>query len=89
MQDKQAIESLSALMQESRLALCRLPVTRGPEGYAVGEIGERLGIPGATLSFHWKAHAAPLDNGVTSGSEIVSSTPEQRFALIHRHAPCQ
>jgi DNA-binding transcriptional ArsR family regulator len=31
-----------------------LLVKRGPEGYAPGDLGERLDIPGPTLSFHLK-----------------------------------
>jgi DNA-binding transcriptional ArsR family regulator len=54
MRDTQAIGALAALAQESRLAVYRLLVKRGPEGYAAGEIGERLEIPGPTLSFHLK-----------------------------------
>ncbi len=57
MKDELALESLAALAQESRLALFRLLVKRGPEGYAAGNIGERLGIPSTTLSFHLKALA--------------------------------
>ncbi|SRR5579871_733858 len=55
METKTAVRSLAALAQESRLAVFRLLVKRGPEGYAAGEIGERLGIPGPTLSFHLRA----------------------------------
>jgi DNA-binding transcriptional ArsR family regulator len=50
-----AITALAALAQESRLMLFRLLVKRGPEGYTPGEISEKLGIPGPTLSFHFKA----------------------------------
>ena len=57
MKQNDAVASLSALAQDSRLALFRLLVKRGPEGYAAGEIAERLGIPGPTLSFHLKALA--------------------------------
>lgn len=49
---KQAIEALGALAQESRLKIYRLLVEAGPEGIAAGSIGERLGLPPATLSFH-------------------------------------
>lgn len=52
METKQAIEALSALAQESRLAIFRLLVKAGPEGMAAGRIGESLGLPPATLSFH-------------------------------------
>jgi DNA-binding transcriptional ArsR family regulator len=48
------VRALSALAQESRLAVFRLLVKRGPEGYSAGEISERLEIPGPTLSFHLK-----------------------------------
>jgi DNA-binding transcriptional ArsR family regulator len=47
-----AAAALGALAQESRLAVFRLLVQRGPRGLAAGQIGERLGIPGPTLSFH-------------------------------------
>lgn len=43
------------MAQESRLAIFRLLVKRGPEGFPAGEIAERLGIAGPTLSFHLKA----------------------------------
>ena len=51
------VGALSALAQESRLALFRLLVKRGPEGYTPGEISERLDIPPPTLSFHLKTLA--------------------------------
>jgi len=59
MQTAAAIKGLAALAQESRLRIYRLLVQRGPEGIAAGTIAERLGIAGATLSFHLKelAHA--------------------------------
>lgn len=46
---------LGALAQEHRLALFRLLVRQGPDGYAAGEIAARLGVPPPTLSFHLKA----------------------------------
>lgn len=54
MKSKSVVIALAALAQESRLALFRLLVKRGPEGYTPGEIIERLGIPAPTLSFHLK-----------------------------------
>jgi ArsR family transcriptional regulator len=47
-----AIAALGALAQESRLDVFRLLVQAGPEGLPAGQIGERLGLPAATLSFH-------------------------------------
>lgn len=47
-----AIAALGALAQELRLEIFRLLVQAGPEGIPAGRIGERLGLPLATLSFH-------------------------------------
>lgn len=52
MQSAQAVESLSALAQEHRLALFRLLVQAGEDGMAAGAIAERLGVPNSSLSFH-------------------------------------
>lgn len=47
-----AVQTLAALAQKTRLEVFRLLVQRGPEGLAAGEIGECLGLPSPTLSFH-------------------------------------
>jgi ArsR family transcriptional regulator len=52
MEMSEAIEALGALAQESRLKVFRLLVEAGPEGMTAGSIGEELGLPPATLSFH-------------------------------------
>ena len=44
--------ALSALGQETRLALFRLLVERGPDGLPAGVIAERLGIPPSSVLFH-------------------------------------
>jgi DNA-binding transcriptional ArsR family regulator len=49
-----AVVGLAALAQESRLALFRLLVKRGPEGYTPSQLSEKLDVPGPTLSFHLK-----------------------------------
>ena len=54
MKKNEALTALAALAQESRLAVFRLLVKRGPGGCAAGEVSEKLGIPGPTLSFHLK-----------------------------------
>ena len=46
------IEALDALAQESRLDIFRLLVETGPDGMMMGAVGEKLGLPHATLSFH-------------------------------------
>lgn len=54
MKSKDAIAALSALASESRLAVFRLLVRRGPEGYTPSELAARLELPAPTLSFHLK-----------------------------------
>ena len=54
MKPKDAITTLSALASEARLAVYRLLVKRGPEGYTPSEIAARLNLPAPTLSFHLK-----------------------------------
>ncbi|WP_199048659.1 MULTISPECIES: metalloregulator ArsR/SmtB family transcription factor [unclassified Dyella] len=70
MQTKQAITVLSALAQESRLAVYRLLVEHAPDGLAASVIAERLGLANATLSFHLKelVHAG-----------LITSRQESRF----------
>ena len=52
METKLATERLGALAQDSRLAVFRRLIRRGPQGMAPGELAEALAIPAPTLSFH-------------------------------------
>ncbi|TJZ68392.1 helix-turn-helix transcriptional regulator [Chitiniphilus eburneus] len=72
MENKAAVTRLAALAQDTRLAIFRLLVTAGPEGMAVGRIGDALGVPPATLSFHLKelAHA-----------QLITARQESRFVF--------
>jgi ArsR family transcriptional regulator, arsenate/arsenite/antimonite-responsive transcriptional repressor len=70
MESKTAVAALAALAQESRLALFRLLVKRGPEGYTPGQISAQLGIPAPTLSFHLKS---------LNAANLVSARREGRF----------
>ena len=54
MKAPEAISALSALASEARLAVFRLLVKRGPEGYTPSELTKRLELPAPTLSFHIK-----------------------------------
>lgn len=54
MEKKDALVALAALAQGSRLDIYRLLVQAGLDGLAVGQIGEQLGLPSATLAFHLK-----------------------------------
>jgi DNA-binding transcriptional ArsR family regulator len=67
-----AVEALAALAQESRLSIFRLLVQAGREGVAAGALGERLGIPPATLSFHLKT---------LTHARLVKSRTEGRFVI--------
>ncbi len=52
MKSTDAIDALSALAQEHRLALFRLLVQAGPDGLAAGAIADALALPASSLSFH-------------------------------------
>jgi ArsR family transcriptional regulator, arsenate/arsenite/antimonite-responsive transcriptional repressor len=52
MDSNHAVNALSALGHETRLALYRMLVERGPEGLAAGVIAERLAVPPSSLTFH-------------------------------------
>ena len=72
MDNKAAVSLLAALAQESRLTVFRLLVLQGPAGLPAGKIGEQLGIPPATLSFHLKE---------LSHAGLVQSRQEGRFVI--------
>ena len=70
MEMNKAVNCLAALAQETRLAVFRLLVEAGPEGLCAGDIGARLGVPAATLSFH----LAQLAN-----ASLVDARQQSRF----------
>jgi len=70
METKDAVRTLAALAQETRLSIFRLLVQAGPRGVHAGQIGESLEVPNATLSFHLKE---------LSHAGLVSSRQEGRF----------
>jgi len=63
-----AVDSLAALTQETRLNIFRLLVRHAPSGLPAGAIARHLRLPGPTLSFHLNVLAAaelvqPRKNG--------------------------
>jgi len=58
MNTSQAVDSLAALAQETRLNIFRLLVRYAPLGLPAGEIARHLHLPGPTLSFHLNVLAA-------------------------------
>ena len=59
MKNTQAISALAALAQDTRLAIFRLLVERGPGGLAAGEIAVRLGCRHPRFRFIWPSSATP------------------------------
>ena len=55
MNSARATAAFAAIAHESRLALYRLLVKRGPGGLAAGVIAERLGVAPSSLTFHLQA----------------------------------
>ena len=74
MQTTQAVQSLGALAQGSRLSIFRLLVQAGAAGMSAGSIGEKLALPPATLSFHLAGLTrAGLARGRQEGRFIIYS----------------
>lgn len=73
--DKNAvIIALGALAQESRLDIFHRLVEAGPAGLGMSAIGEELGLPHATLSFHLdKLRQAGLITGERDGRTLTYS----------------
>jgi len=78
METTQAVQTLSALAQGSRLSIFRLLVQAGPEGLAAGSIGEKLELPPATLSFHLA--------GLTRAG-LADSRQDGRFVIYTANFP--
>ncbi|KPU83996.1 ArsR family transcriptional regulator [Marinosulfonomonas sp. PRT-SC04] len=51
---EQAASTFAALGSEQRLSVLRILVRAGGEGIPIGELGERCGITGSTLTHHVK-----------------------------------
>jgi len=72
MEAKQVLTALSAIAQESRLAIFRLLVQLGPAGMAATKIAEQLDIAPSSLSFHLKE---------LSHAGLITSRSEGRFII--------
>lgn len=74
MESKLALSQLSALAQDSRLAVFRLLVKAGHEGLAAGEIASALDVPPNTLSAQLNILSnAGLIEGTRRGRSIIYS----------------
>jgi ArsR family transcriptional regulator len=74
METAQIIDALAALAHDTRLKVFRLLVEAGPAGLPAGQVGDTLGLPPATLSFHL-AHLsrAGLVQGRQDGRFVIYS----------------
>ncbi|TSA49017.1 MAG: ArsR family transcriptional regulator [Nitrosomonadales bacterium] len=72
MEKQTIVVALDALAQETRLDVFRLLVQAGTSGMPAGMIGEQLGVPNATLSFHLQQlkHAG-LVGSLRKGTQII------------------
>ena len=84
MDTNQTITALSALAQETRLAVFRLLVQAGPKGLAAGDIATRLNCPAATLSFHLRelSHAGLVRATRHSRSIVYAADFEMMRTLL-------
>src|SRR5258708_4086827 len=61
MDSSHTVQALAALAHDTRLALYRMLVERGPDGLSAGVIAERLAVPPSSLTFHLQhLHRAEL-----------------------------
>jgi len=74
MDKKAAIETLSALAQETRLAAFRYLVSCCPEGKNAGEVARRCKVPHNTMSTHLAIlERAGLIDSEKQGREVIYS----------------
>jgi len=83
MKSKDAVTALAALASDARLAVYRMLVRRGPEGYTPSELARRLDLPAPTLSFHLKglAHAG-LIGARREGRNLYYSPSFERMSTL-------
>lgn len=68
----EAASTFAALGSEQRLAVLRTLVRAGPEGLTIGELGQRTGVTGSTLTHHMRILAqAGLVNQARRGRQII------------------
>jgi DNA-binding transcriptional ArsR family regulator len=72
MTPSEVLAALSAIAQETRLAIFRLLVQIGPAGMAASKIAEQLDIAPSSLSFHLKE---------LTHAKLITARSEGRFII--------
>lgn len=86
MKTKKALKILSALAQETRLAIVRLLVQESEEGLSAGMIAEILQVPPATLSFHLSLLSdAGVLKSKKDGRSITYSVKHKSLKNLNKH----
>ncbi len=72
----EAASTFAALGSEQRLGVLNTLVRAGPNGLSIGELGQRAGVTGSTLSHHMKILAqAGLVRQTRRGRSIICAAP--------------
>lgn len=85
MDDRDVIEALGALSQETRLRTFRRLVAVEPEGIAAGELARQVGVPQNTMSAHLSVLAAAgLVHGKRHSRSIIYRASLTRLRDVTR-----
>ncbi len=72
MDSQRTVQALAALAHETRLALYRMLVERGPDGLPAGVIAGCLNVPPSSLTFHVQhLHRAGLVTQRRIGRQLI------------------
>ncbi|MGL4290298.1 MAG: ArsR/SmtB family transcription factor [Phreatobacter sp.] len=83
MDDIEAVETLAALAQPTRLATFRLLVAREPDGVPAGELARLIAVPQNTMSAHLAVLArAGLIIGERQSRQIIYRADLARFRAM-------
>ncbi len=84
MDEIEVVTALGALAHPMRLRVFRALVVAGGDGLTPGVMGEALGVPNATLSFHLKelSHAGLVTHERASRNVVYRAAFEQMNGLL-------
>lgn len=84
MEAQRAVAALGALAHDTRLAVYRLLVQRGPDGLSAGVIAQAVALPPSSLTFHLQqlSHAGLITQRRLSRQLIYAADFEAMNALM-------